>query len=93
MIINELANYVGSRDYARLAELAKTGGIICIVDGPIFYEKRVREVAHTSYEKFPDESEFWQISCRRTSYVYAESVEEFISRCQKENVEFIEPER
>jgi hypothetical protein len=100
MIASKLGNYKVSRDYARLAELAKTESIICIVGFRFCDGKCMRcdgecvlDDKHTSYKTFPDGSEFWKISCRDTIYVYADSVEEFISRCKKKDVEFIEPLR
>jgi hypothetical protein len=80
--------------------LAKTESIICIVGYRFCDGKWMRGVGecvledkHTSYMTFPDGSEFWKISCRDTIDVYADSVEEFISRCEKKDVEFIEQEK
>ena len=81
----QLAPYIGSRDYARLAELAKTQSLICIVD---FRERR--DVARTHYHSRGQE-EFWAVGARGISYLDAFTREEFIKLCEQGNVEFIEP--
>lgn len=92
MIVGKLGNYKGSRDYVRLAELAKTESIICIVDCHFDDVECLRNISKTLYASFPNGVEYWQISARGVCYVTADSLEKFMRRCEKENVEFIEPE-
>lgn len=80
-----IADYKGSRDYARLAELAKTKSVICIVDW-----RECRDVAHTLYLNGGD-METWQVGARGTCYVSAMDLGNFIARCAAVNLEFIEP--
>ncbi|MBC8740434.1 hypothetical protein F6X40_27750 [Paraburkholderia sp. UCT31] len=85
MNVHEIANYNSSRDYARLAELAKTHSVLCIVDYQGF-----RDVAKTIYSLWEiDES--WQVGARGIGYVCASSKEDFIKRCESVNLEFIAP--
>jgi hypothetical protein len=89
MIINELANYVGSRDYARLAKLAKTASIICIIKTGYFHK-----LAKTKYSGgYEDGDDLWEICSDGVTYVFAVSRENFIRKCKDNKVEFIEPER
>ncbi|MGF6609374.1 hypothetical protein OKW45_004296 [Paraburkholderia sp. WSM4175] len=83
--VHQIANYGVSRDYARLAELAKAHSIICIVTHDGF-----RDVAKTLYSSFKD-GEMWQISARGTGYVWADNVEDFVRKCEIVALEFIEP--
>lgn len=86
MNIFQLTDYAGSRDYDRLAELAKAGSLICMVD----YQD-CRDVAHTIYQSFGPNEESWTVSARGTSYVWAQNKADFIARCARANLEFIEP--
>lgn len=81
----ELAPYTGSRDYGRLADLARTGSIICMVD----YDS-VRDVARTNYFERPGQT-MWSVSARGICYVTAFSRDDFIALCAHANLEFIEP--
>lgn len=81
----DLAAYAGSRDYVRLAELARTSSIICILD----YETH-RDVARTNYAS-RGASEWWQVSARGIGYITAFSQEDFMALCEHANLEFIEP--
>jgi hypothetical protein len=83
-LIYEITGYKMSRDYARLAELAKTQSIVCI-DG------KMKDVARTIYDRI-DDNEVWAISSRGFSYVYAISFDDFMRNCKEANIEFIEPE-
>jgi hypothetical protein len=81
-----LEGYNGSRDYARLAELAQTRSVICLVD-----YQGCRDVAHTVYSKF-DELETWTVGARGIGYISTFDREGFIASCQARNLEFIEPQ-
>ena len=85
MNVYQLAGYNGSRDYDRLAELAKVRSVICIVD----YQE-CRDVAHTIYSAC-DGLESWCVSGRGIGYVQAFDRADFIARCEAANLEFIEP--
>lgn len=85
MNIFQLEQYKGSRDYARLAELAMTTSVICLID----YQD-CRDVAHTLYQDGGD-LKSWQVSARGQSYISAFDTEQFIRRCEALNVEFLEP--
>jgi hypothetical protein len=93
VIVHEIAPYVTSRNYARLAELSKAHSIICIVN----YRDRdpgvgmLRDVASTHYSRSSDGSEMWQISARGTGYVWADNADDFARKCWTYDVEFIEP--
>lgn len=86
MNVYQVNDYPGSRDYDRLAELAKTKSIICLAD----YQD-CRDVAHTIYQAFDSGEESWTVSARGCCYVWAHSKADFIARCALANVEFIEP--
>lgn len=85
MFVGQIAEYLTSRDHLRLAELAKTSSIICLVD-----HGEVRDVARTLYAGKGAE-DIWQVSARGINYVYATTLEEFVASCVRANVEFIEP--
>jgi len=90
-VIMELANYGGSKDYKRLAELARTKSIICIVNYRYSEDKPpLRDVAQTMFQKHR-ERDFFQISARGNGYVTAFSEDDFIRMCEIQDVEFIEP--
>jgi len=89
--IHEIAAYNGSRDYARLAELAKTASIICIVNYADREQFVVRDVAHTFYSNYTSTGNFWQINARGTGYVWADTLDKFVTQCEKYGVEFIDP--
>lgn len=78
-------NYKTSRDYKRLAELAKKQSVICVV------EYNGRPVTALSYY-FPDSKRPFMISFPGYSFIDAEDDDRFIDRCEKIGVEFIEPE-
>lgn len=84
--VYQLAGYNGSRDYSKLADLAKVRSVICIVD----YQE-CRDVAHTIYSTCGDGLETWCVSGRGIGYVHAFDRESFIARCEAANLEFIEP--
>lgn len=81
--MNQLTGYKTSRDYKRLAELAKKQSVICIVD-----HRGKQQVATTTYVQSP----CWVISSKGVVYVYGIKKKHFIAQCQAANVEFIEPE-
>jgi hypothetical protein len=93
IFVYEIAPYATSRDYARLAELAKVQSVICIVN----YRDRdpaigmLRDVASTNYSRSPRGHEAWHVSARGTGFVWADSIERFIRSCETYDLEFIEP--
>lgn len=90
----QLGNYRTSKDYRRLANLAKQCSVICIVDYNIRPDGDMvfRDVASTQYRRYDDEAaEIFQISARGSCYAYAFSEDEFIKQCERMNVEFIVP--
>lgn len=85
----DLPDYGGSKAYARLAELAKTRSVLCVVD----YRMDTftsRDVARTQYMAKPGQ-EYWSVSARGMGYINAFSQAEFVSLCNHLNLEFIEP--
>jgi hypothetical protein len=84
--VYQLAGYNGSRDYGRLADLARVRSIICIVD----YQE-CRDVAHTIFTTCGANLESWCVSGRGIGYVHAFNRADFIARCEAANLEFIEP--
>lgn len=85
----DLPDYGGSKDYERLAELAKTRSVLCVVD----YRMdtfTTRDVARTQYMSKPGQ-EYWSVSARGMGYINAFSQEEFVALCRCLNLEFIEP--
>lgn len=84
----QLGSYRTSKDYQRLARLAKHCSIICIVDykaGPDG-DMVIRDVAQTLCH-----SETIQISARGICYVYSFGAHDFVKQCERLNVEFIVP--
>jgi hypothetical protein len=96
VIVHELAPYATSRDYARLAELAKVHSVICIVN---YRDPRnpdwgmLREVASTHYSRSPSGKEMWHVSARGTGYVWTDNAADFVRKCETYGVEFIEPQQ
>lgn len=91
---HRLAQYNASKDYKRLANLARKASIICLVDyrlrQPVDGVESVRDVARTTVQR-SDGKEFFSISARGISYVIAFNEDEFILLCASNNVEFLEP--
>lgn len=85
MTIYEIANYGGSRDYARLAELAKMHSVICMVDND-----GCRDAAKTVYKDYRDDGA-WEVGARGICYVWAHNKADFVRKCATVNLEFIEP--
>jgi hypothetical protein len=85
-IICQLEHYGGSRDYARLAELARSHSIICIVT-----RDDLSDVAHTIYSSYSSTGHMWQVSARGMGYVWTDTVEDFVRQCERVNLRFIEP--
>lgn len=85
MNVSQIAAYPVSRDYLRLAELAKAQSIICIVS----YES-YRDVAKTIFST-DGAAGIWHVSARGTGYVLAADLDEFVRQCERVNLEFIEP--
>lgn len=81
----ELAPYTGSKDYARLAELAKTQSIVCFVE----HDGR-REVARTSYMDRQGR-DFWTVGGGGVGYITAFNKDEFLAFCDLRKLEFLEP--
>ena len=86
----ELSSYSTSKDYQRLADLARQSSVICIVDYKIGGFETIRDIARTHYSQ-SNGREIFQICALGTGYVYAFGVEEFIELCGFSDVEFIEP--
>lgn len=80
-----LADYTGSKDYWRLAELTKEVSVICLVD----YNGQ-REVARTSYTA-RRAGDFWTVASGGIGHIHAFSLEDFVSLCEHRQLEFIEP--
>lgn len=85
MNVFQIAAYPTSRDYLRLAGLAKTQSIICIVS----YESH-RDVAKTIFST-DGAAEIWHVSARGTGYVLAGDRDDFVRQCERVGLEFIEP--
>jgi hypothetical protein len=84
MIVGKLGNYKVSRDYARLAELAKKESIICVVG---------EGVGKTTYEKYSSGTVIWEIRSQGICFLMSDNIAGFLRMCQLNNVEFIEPLR
>lgn len=82
----QLANYPGSRDYERLADLSRKASILCIVDD----ELGRRDAARTHYMNNHGQDQ-WTVSARGVGYITAFGVDEFKAFCAHRNLEFIEP--
>ncbi|GBG14471.1 reductase [Novimethylophilus kurashikiensis] len=85
----DLPDYRGSKDYARLAALARRSSVVCILD----YRVRdidTRDVARTQYMS-KGYQECWSVCSRGTSYITVFSQADFISLCEHYNLEFFEP--
>lgn len=82
----QLTGYAGSRDYERLADLAREQSVICIVD----YERSMRDIGRTMYRCHGNE-EYWEVGARGTGYIIAFERDEFIRACRAFNVEFLDP--
>jgi hypothetical protein len=85
MNVHQIGDYAGSREYARLAELAKRYSVICIVKNG-----STRDVAKTLYSSHAA-GEMWQVSARGTGYVWTDSKDDFVRQCEQVDLEFIEP--
>lgn len=83
-----ITGYTVSRDYERLADLARSQSIICIVD----YERSMRDIARTMYRCRGDD-EYWEVGARGTGYIVAFERAEFILACRAVNLEFLDPAR
>ena len=84
--IYQIADYGGSRDYARLADLAKTHSVICVVTND-----DCRDVGMTIYADYGDTEE-WEVGVRNICYVWAHNKDDFVRKCASVNLEFIEPQ-
>lgn len=73
-----------SRDYSRLAELAKHVSVVCIVD-----HQKCRDVARAIFRMYHDEG-YWNVSARGIGYVTAFDLDDFLRQCRATNLEFIE---
>ncbi|AQH05664.1 hypothetical protein A9R05_42360 (plasmid) [Burkholderia sp. KK1] len=82
----QLANYSGSRDYDRLADLSRKASILCIVDD----ELGRRDAARTHYMNNHGQDQ-WTVSARGMGYITAFGLAEFKAFCAHRNLEFIEP--
>ncbi len=85
---HDLANYNTSTDYSRLAELAKTKSIICVVDYTT-HSLTTRDIARTFYQG--PRQEYWSVGVRGMSYLTAFSLAEFIALCAILHLEFLDP--
>ncbi|MGF6440738.1 hypothetical protein [Paraburkholderia youngii] len=85
------AAYPFSRDYKRLAALAREASVVCFVD---YYFRGVegvmRDVARTSYRRI-DGLDLFEVCARGTGYVSAHTEDDFVKRCEAANLEFIDP--
>ena len=85
-----LANYSTSRDYRRLWELAHDHSIVCMVDYEPVIHDIYRDIATTRY--FPEWSpSMMLVISRGVNHVLAESIEEFIAKCEDCNLEWLQP--
>ena len=85
------AGYPFSRDYRRLAALAREVSVVCFVDYHFRgVEGVMRDVARTTYRRI-DGGDFFEVSARGTGYLSASTEEEFVKRCEGLNLEFIDP--
>lgn len=80
-----LPDYKGSKDYARLVELAKKQSVICIVT-----VNGCRDVAKTLCS-VDSGAEEWQVGARGIPYICAFTEASFIEKCEAVQLEFIEP--
>ena len=83
-VIRNVGGYETSRDYKALFDLMTKSSVVCVVDYGSSGD--CRDVAHTLYH-----DGVYQVSARGISYVYAETIDGFISQCERNNVEFIPP--
>lgn len=85
-----LMDYSGSKDYLKLAELAKKSSVICMVDYKREGKEPIRDVARTGFDHHHGE-EVFQIGARGITYVHAFGLEEFLQFCALYNVEYLVP--
>lgn len=91
-------HYQTSRDYARLAELAKAGPIVCFVASKL--RSGYKDVAVTIYEEWlnpfsgraaTDRRTYWQLMSAGACYATGTSADAFAEACERAGVEFIPP--
>lgn len=88
-----LAEYQGSRDYKRLARLARQTSVICIVEYKASNTSSpIRDVAQTQFIPHRGDG-FYQICARDRGYVIASDEDEFVQLCEQARIEFLEPNR
>lgn len=87
---NIISAYHSSRDYKRLAELARQSSVVCIVDYCVGGGEPIRDIARTQYSRRGDEETF-MVAARGTGYITAFGEDEFLKFCANSNLEFLEP--
>lgn len=87
MSVHEISGYKTSRDYKRLWELAQRASVICIVD---YGDSHYRDVAQTIFSNY-DNNLALEIKVRGVGYIYGDGKSDFIAKCTRYNVEFVEP--
>jgi hypothetical protein len=87
---NTQSGYRVSKDYRRLAELARHSSVVCFVDYRIGDGEPIRDIARTQYSHHHGE-EVFMVAARGTGYIHAFGEDEFVKFCSHSNVEFIEP--
>jgi hypothetical protein len=95
VIKNELANYKTSRDYKRLAGLAKKASIICFVSymySKVPICKDYLRIGKSFYIRHESGNETYKICCNGETMLSAKCLEDFLCQCENSNVEFIDPE-
>jgi hypothetical protein len=87
MKIYQLTGYTTSKDYKLLFELMQKTSVICIIDYDFSdLTEPSRDIAKTAYKDGD-----YQIGARGISYLWAETKDEFVRYCERQNVEFIPP--
>lgn len=85
--INQITGYKTSKDYKRLVELMKVQSVICLCK-----DSKFEQLGNTDYTKtncYGGCVEIFRISCDADCY----GEEDFIERCKRINVEFLEPDK
>lgn len=90
MIVVPTANYLTSRDYCQLWELAHNAAVVCVVDTGYGKYYACRDIAITTHS--PEwHLKFVQVVSRGVVHFWAQSLEEFIVGCEQCNLEWLVP--
>ena len=92
-VIRGLSGYVFSSDYDLLYRFSRIQSVVCEVDFRFNdndpSEARCRDICATRYVPHADTH---SVGCRGRSYIEAESLDSFVSQCQRSNLRWIVPD-